>query len=200
MSDHDENSNPFSASRIRPGSMPFLFAAGQRADAIVERLRQNAWWGQIVGPHGTGKSSLLAAIIPVIQQAGQQATLIELHDGQRCLPGGLRTIGHLQPPAVLIVDGYEQLSRWSRYRLKRFCKRRALGLLVTCHETVGLPELFRPVIDQALAWQVVEQLQQGRRPSVTREDLAERLEIRGGDLREALFDMYDLYQRRNRQG
>jgi hypothetical protein len=101
---------------------------------------------------------------------------------------------------VLIVDGYEQLNRWNRFWLKRFCKRRALGLLVTCHETVGLPELFRPVVDRALAWQVVEQLQQGRRPLVTREDLAERLEMRGGDLREALFDMYDLYQRRNRQG
>ena len=81
--------NPFSAGRIRPGAMPFLHAAGGDAGMLLERLRQNQWCGQIVGGHGTGKSSLLAALIPAIQDAGRHTLAVELHDGQRRLPGGL---------------------------------------------------------------------------------------------------------------
>ena len=40
----------------------------------------------------------------------------------------------------------------------------------------------------------------GIRLSVRREEVAERLERHGGNLREALFDLYDLYQRHNPQG
>jgi hypothetical protein len=194
-----DGGNPFCTRRIRPGAMPFLFAAGQSADAMVARLGENAWRGQIVGPHGAGKSSLLAALISAIQQTGRHVLWIELHDGQRRLPGGFRELQQLSPPAVVLIDGYEQLSRWHRFRVRRRCRIGNLGLLVTAHHSVGLPEMFRTSVDLESAWQVVEQLQRGYRPLVTREDLAQRLRQRGQDLREALFDLYDLYHRRNPQ-
>jgi hypothetical protein len=193
-----QTENPFSAGRIRPGAMPFLPAAGGDAEALVERLRQNQWRGQIVGRHGTGKSSLLRALIPAIQDAGRPTLLLELHDGQRRLPGGLRAIGQLRFPAVLAVDGYEQLAWWNRLRLRRFCRRRGVGLVVTAHGRAGLPPLVQTAIDAESAWPIVAQLQQGYRPLVTPQDLAEHLRRHEGDLREALFDLYDLYQRRNR--
>ena len=55
-------------------------------------------------------------------------------------------------------------------------------------------------MDEEAAWRVVEQLQDGYAPFVSREDLRACLSRRKGDLREALFDLYDLYQRRNPQG
>jgi hypothetical protein len=100
---------------------------------------------------------------------------------------------------VFLVDGYEQLNRWNRLRLKWFCRRRGSGLVATAHQSVGLPELFQPTIDLDLAWRIVQQLQQGRPRLVTREDLAERFRARDGNLRETLFDLYDLYQRYDRQ-
>lgn len=192
--------NPFSAARVRPGGVPFLHPPGQSDESIVGRLRDSGWWGQIVAPHGCGKSSLLCSLIPAIEAAGARTLLVALHDGQRQLPGGLNGLGRLSPPAVLIVDGYEQLRRWNRFWLKRFCRRRRIGLLATAHRDVGLPDLCRLCVDEKAAWRVVEQLQGGYARLVSREDLHECLSRRKGNLREALFDLYDLYQRCNPQG
>ena len=191
--------NPFCSRHVRPGGIPYLFASGQSAAHLVDRLRQNAWWGQIVGPHGSGKSALLAALMPAIEHAGRRPLLVELHDGQRCLPLDLKHTADLDCPAVLIVDGYEQLGFWQRLRLKRFCRRRGLGLLLTAHAGVGLPELFQTSVTAELAQQIVERLQRGHPEYVTAEDVAKRLADRGGNLREMLFDLYDLYQQRRRQ-
>ena len=119
--------------RVRPGAMPFLYPPGQCAASIVARLRDSGWRGQIVAPHGCGKSSLLCSLIPAIELAGVRTALVALRDGQRRLPGGLHGLDRLSPPAVLIVDGYEQLRRWNRFWLKRFCRRRRIGLLATAH-------------------------------------------------------------------
>jgi hypothetical protein len=103
--------NPFCSRRIRPGAVSFLFPPHQNAETLVELLKRNHWRGEIIGPHGSGKSSLLASLIPVIERAGQPVVLVELHDGQRQLPIRLDADARLQSHAVLIVDGYEQLSR-----------------------------------------------------------------------------------------
>lgn len=191
--------NPFGSRHIRPGGTAYLFASGQSAARLVDRLRQHAWWGQIVGPHGSGKSALLAALMPAIRRAGRRPLLVELHDGQRRLPLDLRRTADLDCPSVLIVDGYEQLSLWQRFRLKRFCRRRGLGLLLTAHAGVGLPELFRTAVTPELARQIVEQLQRGHPEYVSADDVSQRLAKHGGNFREMLFELYDLYQQRRRE-
>jgi hypothetical protein len=161
---------------------------------LVRRLQHNGWWGEIVGGHGSGKSALLATLILQIERAGRHATLVELHDGQRRLPLDLNRDSRLRPPLVLIVDGYEQLSRWRRFRLKRHCRRRDWGLLVTAHVSVGLPELFRTAPSPELAERIVGQLMAGRSPPCTASELAACFTCRHGNLRETLFDLYDLYE------
>src|SRR5581483_6754178 len=110
---------------------------------IVERLRQAQSHGEIVGPHGSGKSTLLAALVPAIEAAGRRVLQFTLHDGQRQLPPELLELPADATPTLVMIDGYEQLSRWSRWRLNRFIRRRGWGLLVTSHATAGLPTLFR---------------------------------------------------------
>jgi hypothetical protein len=190
--------NHFSTRHIRPGAVPFLFPPGQSAEGLVELLRGKNWWGEIVGPHGSGKSSLLAAIIPALRDAGRSTLLVDLHDGQRRLPVDLRRIDGLGHDAVVIVDGYEQLSLWSRWRLRRFCRRRGLGLLVTSHQPAGFPLLFRTSTSPTLAQEIVRQLLQGRPELVDAAEVAQRFESRRGDLRELLFDLYDVYERQQR--
>ena len=133
--------NPFCTRRVRPGAIPFLFPPDQTAEALIERLQTAGWRGEIVGPHGSGKSTLLASLISVLERVGRRTVLVELHDGQRRLPPELWSDARLETPAVLVIDGYEQLSRFSRFRLRWFCHRRGVGLLITTHQPMGLPTL-----------------------------------------------------------
>ncbi len=187
--------NPFATCRIRPGARPFLFSEDASAEQLVERLRSNGWWGQIVGPHGSGKSALLATLQPAIERAGRHVSVIELHDGQRRLPTDFCRALDVETPSVLIVDGYEQLGLLGRWKVGRFCRRYGIGLLVTAHASVGLPDLFETKVTACLARKVVEQLLGGAASRVTDEDIGEKLSRHEGDLRETLFDLYDLHER-----
>jgi hypothetical protein len=193
MSPNSEN--PFGARHIRPGALPFLFPADQDAETLIRRLRDNGWWGEIVGAHGTGKSALLATLIPAVEQAGQQVLLVELHDGQRRLPVDPEQQCRVRPFTVLVIDGYEQLSRWSRFRLKRLCRRRGWGLLATAHASVGLPQLYRTASTPELTERVVEHLLAGRPSPFSSGEVSDCLARHRGDLRETLFELYDLYER-----
>jgi energy-coupling factor transporter ATP-binding protein EcfA2 len=188
--------NPFSTCHIRPGAIPFFFPPGQSAEQLVESLRVENWWGEIVGPHGSGKSTLLCALIPALRNAGRDPLLIELHDGQRRLPVDLRRTDGLTENTVVIVDGYEQLSLWSRARLKRFCRRRGLGLVVTSHQPAGMPLLFQTAPSVTLTEELVRFLLHGQPALVDSSDLAQRFDRHRGDLREVLFELYDLYEQR----
>jgi hypothetical protein len=200
--------------------MPFVFASGQSAETLVARLRDAGWWGEILGPHGTGKSVLLATLMPAIERAGRRPVLIELHDGQRRLPSVLRRadipVCHpvcpgsespedrqeclsscgAEPPTLLIVDGCEQLTRWNRWRMKRLCRRRGWGLLVTAHASVGLPELCRTAATPELAETIIERLMAGRTRPFSAAEVTDCFARHRGNLREMLFELYDLYEQR----
>lgn len=189
--------NPFSTRHTRPGAIPFVFPKGQSAEQLVESLRFNEWRGEIVGPHGSGKSTLLCALIPALRVAGRNTLLIELHDGQRRLPVDLRRTDGLAENTVVIVDGYEQLSFFSRLQLKGFCRRRGLGLLVTSHQPAGMPLLFQTAPSVTLAEDVVRFLLRGQPGLLNSSDLAQRFDRHRGDLRELLFELYDLFEQRS---
>ena len=109
--------NPFATRHVRPGAIPYCFPPGIDAARLVERLAAAGWRGQIVGPHGSGKSTLLATLLPAIEGRGRHPRLIALHDGQRRLPERLERMPTLDEPTVIVVDGYEQLGLWWRWRL-----------------------------------------------------------------------------------
>jgi hypothetical protein len=195
--------NPFSTRCVRPGALPFLFPPGAGLGDLVERLRAGGWWGQIIGPHGSGKSTLLAALVPELRRLGRLPYPVTLHDGTRRLPAEAeRAIfsPRLPDTIVVVIDGYEQLSRWNRWRLKRQCRRRRFGLLITAHIPLGLPDLYHTDVTPDLVQRVVARLApaEADRPAGPAEVTA-RLAARNGNLREVLFDLYDLYEQRRRQ-
>jgi hypothetical protein len=188
-------SNPFATRFVRPGAVPYFFPPGESAATLAGRLRETGWWGQVVGPHGSGKSTLLAALLPELRRAGLEPLVATLHDGQRRLPGEVWR-AEWRAATVVVVDGYEQLSGWQRFRLKRRCRRYGCGLLVTSHGTVGLAELYRTPVAEETAERVVEFLLARSEQAVTPEEVRGRLSARAGNLREALFDLYDLHELR----
>lgn len=201
--------NPFSTRYTRPGALAYLFPAASPAevtpdtaessdaplDALVAQFQRQRRRGQIIGPHGSGKSTLLAALLPRLALGGTQVVHLELHDGQRWLPpGALSRIG--ASPAVIVVDGYEQLAWWSRILLRATCHRHRWGLLVTAHADVGLPTLFRTATSERLASQIVSKLLQADTSRIHPQDVQTTFTAAAGDLREMLFALYDLYEER----
>jgi hypothetical protein len=194
------SANPFSTRYVRPGALPYLFHDGETTRSIVARLRNQGWWGEIIGSHGSGKSTLVAALLAELRKAGRTPLLHTFHDGVVRFPGLTSRVLGLQPAAVLIIDGYEQLSPWQKFRVRRSCRQAGCGLVVTAHAPTGLPELYRTSVTPELAERVFAELTDGRPGLASLSDLRNYLVARHGNLRDALFDLYDLHERRRRDG
>jgi hypothetical protein len=188
--------NPFAVRHVRPGAVPYLFAEGQDAAALVRRFADLGRRAAVLGPHGSGKSTLLATLLPAFAAAGHPTCQVTLHDGQRTLPPeAWDTLGRLPADrGVAVIDGYEQLGWLARYRLRSLCGRRGHGLLVTAHRPVGLPVLLGTDVSAAVARRVIAGLRQGAEPP-SEAELAARLRDRGGNFREVLFELYDEFER-----
>lgn len=182
--------NPFSAARLAPGVMPYLFAAGESPQSLVDRLRLNAWRGQIVGPHGIGKSTLLHRLAGVIER--HRATRWvrlgpEQRKGRGCRPlrGG-----------VLLIDGFEQLAWLRRRAIAVACRAAGCGLLATAHEDVGLPTLARLQATREIAGRIAARLTTGYPRLVETADIDRAYAEHAPSLRDMLFSLYDVYERR----
>lgn len=192
-------SNPFATRFTRPGELAFLFPPGQSAATLADRLEAQAWLGQIVGPHGTGKTTLLHTLAKELERRGRTIAWYTLHQGERRLGITAAQAAAWGATTQVIVDGYEQLSWWSRSWLKRATRRRRAGLLVTSHADAGLPTLFTTQPDEQLAQQIVAELLADH-PAlrVTPDDVSRCYREHAGNVREMLFALYDLHERRSR--
>jgi hypothetical protein len=196
-----DSTNPFATAFVRPGALPYLFEEDASHELLIADLRSSGWWGQIVGPHGSGKSTLLATLLPLLEEAGRQPVCFTLHEGQRSLPPAASENTCWNNHTQVIVDGYEQLGWLARWRLKLTCRCRRAGLLVTAHKNVGLPKLWQTATSDELAWQLVSQLMNISPTTlgeavITRADVIACRHRHGENLREALFELYDLYEHR----
>lgn len=194
----DSETNPFATRWTRPGAFAYRFVGGVDARRLVDRLAAQRWRGQIVGPHGSGKSSLLKALLPEIEIAGRRVDRYSVASGQRWWWPGSERVAGWDSLTVVIVDGYEQLGAWSRWRLRRACRKRRAGLVVTAHADVGFDDLARTNVTLELAEQLVAELQASVPPLVTATDVRERYLPETGNFRELLFELYDLYELRRR--
>lgn len=202
--------NPFATRWTRPGASPYLFTEGQSVELLLQRLHENAWRGQIVGPHGVGKSTLLTTLQRSLQQAGHLPHLVTLRNGGQGAEELWRTLrtagtsGTLQlakhrPATIVMLDGAEQLSWVARRWLCWRCQARGWGLIVTSHRNLGLPLLARiePRLDVAM--RVVESLLSARTSSISSADIVAAFQRQRGDLREMLFALYELHEDRVRR-
>lgn len=209
-------SNPFATCWTRPGALSFQFPEGRSARQMISQLAAHNWLGQIVGPHGSGKSSLVATLVPEIVAAGRQVKLLsaragELYDcaappsdsalrhqehGPASLPLSRSRVLQVAPGLpVVIVEGFEQLGWWQRRQWRTVCRRRGVGLLVTSHQSCGLPMLIRLVPDCRLIEQLVADLCTQVSTGITMADVAASYARHGANVREILFELYDRHER-----
>jgi hypothetical protein len=133
--------NPFGSRFTRPGALPFLpsIAGANSLDQFADQILQSTR-SAIVGPHGSGKTTLLHALCntPAFQhRAISPDQIIVLRQGE----SHAHLWDHLTncpQSALVILDGYEQLSCWQRLRFVRWGRRQSTPLLVTSHHPLRL--------------------------------------------------------------
>jgi len=189
-------SNPFSTKFWTPGAIPFRFSAedwstrtdGEQLVAAFERYGG----GQIVGPHGSGKTTLIESLKRVFQQNGYDVRHAMLNDRNRRLPDNFAT-EPLREPFVRIIDGFEQFTFWKRLLFQRRFPGR---FLIATHRPVGrLPVLYRTAPRLDVFTELVRHLA-GKEPFAD-DELRRLFETARGNFRDAFLTLYDREGRRD---
>ena len=188
--------NPFTTRAVRPGAIAYRFPQGHQASDLIEVLRQNAWRGEIVGPHGSGKSTLVETLIPLLRDAGRVIQQFTLRAGESRLPIAGTVLQTWGPETQVVIDGYEQLGGWTRMLLNRVVSGRSCGLLITTHEPTGLPLLWKTSTCLETVQTVVRDIQNCEPRRVTDHDVELSFHKHEGNVREVFFELHDLYEQR----
>lgn len=189
--------NPFATRHTRPGVLPPLDAMGQPVDVprILQAILDHRGVS-IEGPHGTGKSTLLAAIVKEAREAGMPVQTVRLHSMGDAF-ATIQAIGRAPPGALVCLDGWEMLGplTWVARGLA-WC--RCVIVVVTAHRAAGFRFAIRTSATLALLGALVDRLPD-HGGLVDESDLKESLERHPDNLREALLDLYDRFEHRARE-
>lgn len=195
MAGPSRTDNPFATCWTDPERAPLCVRGEGELGQLASRLESAGWRGAIIGPHGVGKSTLARAIARFLEQRGQGVVWRELHGGDKRSAEELLPEGATRGTLV-VVDGYEQLSCRQRWQLRRGCRQRGLGLLVTAHRATWLPTLVRLEPREEVALAVYRELTRNATTAVTLDDVRAAFATERGNLREVLFRLYDLHELR----
>ena len=184
--------NPFSFRHV--ATIPYFFPQGTQENTLsllAERFEQNGRVGQIIGPHGTGKSTLLEALS---QQLSGPVIKIVLRDRQRRLP--LDFAECHDKNCIVIIDGYEQLSVCSRVWLWWKRRRFGFGLLITVHRPIfGWPVLYETTPNREACKRIVQILLKNE-VEMDSQMLDSLFTKHQGNLREIFLELYDEWEER----
>lgn len=194
--------NPFSSRFIRPGARRYLFPPNESINSVLERLVEKRIV-QIVGPHGSGKSTLVEMICQSSDYDFAKVVISSSRPKNEAFKEIRNKIEASSQDKLLVIDGIEQLKVSQRSRIIAKCKMQKLLLLVTTHVSVGVDTLMQTSTSFNVFRQIVDEMLNERLDSVSRDaDLIETTDIEWAfknsfpDLREALFELYDVFERR----
>lgn len=191
-------SNPFSTRFTQPGRIVPLDDTGRRIDAdrLLERLNALGGTASIVGPHGSGKSTMLVHLADAIKRRGGQATWIRLHSRQDAWAAWTAIRGSA-PGGTVCIDSWERLGLATRSLLRLVAHLSGCGLLVTAHRGTGMPELTRCGTNAILLHAIVGSLPDHARwhgMLIREADVEAAFANHGGNLRESLYELYDRFE------
>lgn len=165
----------------------------QTWDELLDDLKRMNYRAAIVGPEGSGKTTLMEDLQPFLEARGFQIIWLRLsHDEPRFAPGAIaRVAATLTSRHIILFDGAEQLGWW-RWWLFRWSVRRAGGLILTSHRPGLLPSLLNCHTDVELLADILSTLLP--EPAELLRPRAALLHRKHrGNIRDALREMYDAW-------
>ena len=192
--------NPFATRYTRPGEIPFQLSGNEDLNTIVDTFRDHCFLSQIVGPHGSGKTTLTQTLEPLLRETFCSVRRVTVRDAKRIqndeseFPNPLDTTNRL-----MIVDGFERLPWLHRRLLLKFARCQQMGLLITTHRRIaGVPILYevQPTLE------TLQRLSHELAPGVIIEKnlLATIFETNEGNIRESLMTLYNWFESRQSTG
>lgn len=193
-------SNPFASKHIRPDANEYLFADGSTIDDTISRFEQLDRRAQIIGPHGTGKSTLLCKMLEQFETSDRMRSrviLAKLSSSDSRLPISLLDLLKTSN-ATIVIDGFEQLPAWKRFAIRKIASARRLGLLITTHEDQGMATLVSTASNPQILRAIIRRLDPDQRlgpiDGISERELCQLLDSCHGNVREVLFRLYDRVQ------
>ena len=210
--------NPFCTRFVRPGQLRYRLSTDPAENAhalanLMDHVVQTPL-AIIVGPHGTGKSTLLETICSELEQRRSDRfdTISRVRLQSSAEKSSLRkrwqladanfgrvtdAMGQLSGPRhLLIVDGIEQLTGRHRKRLVRLTQREGHHVLATSHRdfrrfttvyrTSSSPQMIKLLTTELIA-EAPESLQHIVNRQLASHDLTKVV-----DVREFWFGLYDI--------
>lgn len=213
----DGSFNPFSTLFVRPDQMHYRFAPEidpeTFAQMLLDRFEKESALA-VIGPHGTGKTTLLHFLVPHLEAARRQAKFdavrhVRLSSSGKPigLAGAVRLVAGR---TLIVIDGFEQLPVASRLAIVARLKwrRESARLLVTAHRCQWfVPTFYRTRWDtQIVRSLTTEKLAHlPKQPRVVMQRIADRLAdqqlsnrdragVSPANVRDYWFSLYDAYE------
>lgn len=200
--------NPFAAESHAPGAIAWLDASGQCdhgvLDAILNQLTQAASrgstrsvLGQITGPHGTGKTTLLTHLASRARERGW--CVAESRPPSIAWPTAwpkAPSDAAGDTPRLACIDSADQMSRirWSLVKARARAQR--VVLLVTTHRDLGGVNVATLDMNVQLARRILEQLTVPAGLTLPSDaELEQMLARHNRSLRHVIFELYDRFER-----
>ena len=213
--------NPFSTKFTRPGSLPYLFKDPDHIGHILNKLEKNQFLGQIVGPHGSGKTTLARHLSGLFDDQFKVARFLTIRTPTKPFQnlemveqteGGVREIDELTNQmfieqvssinplrTIYFVDGWGQVESYHRRIFVENCKNNRFGLVVTVHRKRSqLPVICEVQSDFEIFTRIVRHLQRNSIIELNGGLVREAYVAAAGNFREAFMQLYDDYEIRYR--
>lgn len=201
--------NPFMLDYTRPGARPWLVSSPDDAtpESVLARLDE-AGVGALVGPHGTGKSTLLVHLERILLASGRRVERVTApgrdEHGRRpprqastaAVRAARAALGRLPPGGVLLLDSADRTSVLDRWGLVRAARRRGVRLLLVAHCELAVPTVHRRTVDATLARRLAAEMAAGEPgfPLPDRAWFEAALAQDDGNLRAAFGRLYDAFE------